>query len=111
MAKIRKSSLWLRGSFGALIAFIFSLLHLSPPAWAADERDAIKALNQKINLLMEECSRDKTFDDNFARSLQNLDAVVKSYLDGDARMCKISLAPQDQPGVQDVGAPPPLKNR
>jgi hypothetical protein len=100
MAKMKKSSLWLKGAAGAAIAFLFSLLHLSPPAWATDEKDAIKALNQKVNLLMQECSRDRSFDDNLTRSMQNLDSIIRSYTgDGDTRMGKFL---GDQPAGGDI---------
>ena len=100
MAKIRHGSLWMKGVIGTAVAFIFSILHLSPSAWATDERDAIKALNQKVNLLMQECSSDKSFDENLKRSLQDLDAVVKSYTDGgDTKMGKFL---GDQPSNGDI---------
>lgn len=100
MAKIQKSSQWFKGIAGAFIAFLFSCFHLTPPAWATDDKEAVKALNQKVNLLMQECARDRSFDENFSRSVQNLDAIIKSYTgEGDTKMGKFL---GDQPGNGDI---------
>lgn len=100
MANIRKTSLWFRATLGAVIASIFSILHLAAPAWATDEKAAIKALNQKVNLLMQELSKDKSFDENLSRSLRDLDTIINSYSsDGDTQMGKFL---GDQPANSDI---------
>lgn len=100
MGQIRKGKSLIKTYVASAIITICTLLHLSPPAWATDQKAAMDALNKKINLLIEELAEDRSFDENLARQLVDLDSTVRDYT-GDTKMLKVSLAPQNQGTSRD----------
>lgn len=98
MASVRKvmsrTARW--ASLG--VAAIFSILNLAPPAWSQEraaptDRDAIRALDHKLDLIVEALSQDKVFNERMVEELRSLDGLIDEYLGRPQTDIKLELMP------------------
>ena len=76
MAHIRMAAFWAIRPIAALIAFLFSVVHLMPPSWATVpgtvDTPSRTITGQGLSSLIEDLSRSDQFDDRLREELNRL---------------------------------------
>ncbi len=92
MAVIKRNFWNLLSVLASSLVFLFSLLHLTPPAWAQDmsprmvpqfitpavNTNSFNALNRKVDLLINVVNQERGFSGQEIQAINELDSCIRS---------------------------------
>ncbi len=82
MAQIRRSIFWAAHPFVVLVSFLFSVIHLGPPAWAKADGNTEPRQDEVTALIGELCENER-FDHRISEELRRLQSGTQDLAQAD----------------------------